>query len=267
MSNFQDKVKKHFEIYETDEITSEVKYGVWRKETRNAHILQKDKESLNLLPTFRESILQMMERERVKPHMYFHHLNSSQAMCLNFFYPLIKERLRIILDAIDNTVEWGDIEKGVFEKKSDDEIELNRQFSGFGEPTNFDFYIKTTNGYEISFEIKYTEQEFATAKKEEGEFKATYDNKFEAYKSIMPECIKENTEKIDFLNHYQLMRNLLFLKNEKRYVVFLIPEDNQPVYNSAKSTTNWIREEMQSHVKVFGWKELFDVVAKAIAED
>ena len=67
------------------------------------------------------------------------HLNASQAMCINFFYPLI--------------------EKGVAGK------------------TNFDFYMKLGFEVNIYFEIKYTETSFGNAKhdsKYKNKFYSTY---------------------------------------------------------------------------------------------
>lgn len=90
---FQDKVKIHMSQYTTSEINDEVKGGEFRGK-RYSHILDKEKdadnEKLNILPEFRCEIYQDVMC-KIKKHMYFHHLNSSQAMCINFFYPLVKQ--------------------------------------------------------------------------------------------------------------------------------------------------------------------------------
>ncbi|KAA6313342.1 hypothetical protein EZS27_035872, partial [termite gut metagenome] len=59
------------------------------------HIFPRICGNLNLLETYRDDFLKS-DLSKINFHRYFHHLNSSQAMCINFFYPLIKEEKRLI---------------------------------------------------------------------------------------------------------------------------------------------------------------------------
>jgi len=64
------------------------------------HILpladKKYKNKANIIEYYRDDFYKS-ELSKIKYHKYFHHLNSSQAMCINFFYPLIKkEQLNIV---------------------------------------------------------------------------------------------------------------------------------------------------------------------------
>lgn len=256
---YQDLVKKHMASYTTSEINDAVKGGEFRGKNY-PHILKKQNERLNILPQYREEIFEGVMKN-IKPHMYFHHLNSSQAMCINFFYPLVKNNLMSVkLGEINPKGNWGDMSVCNFEKLSDDELALKKSCPGFGEPTNFDFYLETLNGYEVSFEIKYTEAEFGKAEKEKGVFCSKYNPKYEAYQSMMKPWIIKNRDKTDFLNNYQLMRNLLFLQDSKRYVVFLIPKDNKKVAKQAEATKDWISDEMRDHVVVLHWEDLLPIV-------
>lgn len=190
---YQDTVKAHMANYTTSEITNAVKGGLYSGKAY-PHILKAANDNLNIMPKFREEIKKEVIDEKaphkIKKHMYFHHLNSSQAMCINFFYPLIKENMMSSILSLINPYEtWGNVTGWAFEKKSEDEEQLKEQlknkFPGFGEPTNFDFYIETDKGIKVSFEIKYTEAEFGMAEKKDGSFEDKYDDKFGAYQTIM----------------------------------------------------------------------------------
>lgn len=64
------------------------KNGVWIGRygpVEKAHILPKEKYKLNLLDDVREAFFDS-EQGEVPLHRYFHHLNSSQAMCINLFF-------------------------------------------------------------------------------------------------------------------------------------------------------------------------------------
>ena len=141
-------------------------------------------------------------------------------MCINFFYPLIKENL---LESILNVMGIkGEINYNsndiCFEKGSKLETNAKRK-------TNFDFYIKLTSGIKIYFEIKYTENEFGKAKHDE-----EHKNKFnDIYMPLIKNnpAIKESFKTEDkFLNNYQIMRNIAHV-SEDSYVIFIYPKENQ----------------------------------------
>lgn len=164
--------------------------------------------------------------------------------------------MNLILSMINPNKNWGAVKCWAFEKKSDEEEDLEKKYPYFGEPTNFDFYIETNKGFKVSFEIKYTEAEFGMAEKKDGQFLKTYDDKFNAYQSLRKEWIVGNTCKNDFLTNYQLMRNILFLQDEKRYAVFLIPQGNTKVYEQAKQTKNWVTGGMEEHISILFWEDV-----------
>lgn len=114
------------------------------------HILPEGYKFANFLPPYRDTFLQSKEYPDIKLHPGFHHLNSSQVMCINFFYPLMKvnllEKLLPAFHLPEQPVlrcdlEWKD--------------ELVRE-----EGTNFDFFMQLADGKKLLFEVKYTEAEF-----------------------------------------------------------------------------------------------------------
>jgi len=187
LHDFQTKVKEHLGEYKRSilNISEDGIYNYKNKEIRYEYILHKDKYKLNIIEKYRSSFFHSDYYKRITLHKYFHHLNSSQAMCINFFYPLIEENLlKSILNimGIEGEINYNhnDI---CFEKVS--KIETN-----VGRKINFDFYMKLDSGIKIYFEIKYTENGFGKIKKDK-EHKVYKDHKKKFYDIYMP-LIKNN---------------------------------------------------------------------------
>jgi len=268
MGVFQDKVKAHMEEYngQNNELVDK-KGGAWKGKGSFAHILRDSQNDwmFNLLLPYREvgSLVQDIRKGVIKKHMYAHHLNSSQMMCMNFFYPLmIEDRLDIILKAINSKIKWGK-PVALFEFNSPMEVgkaaELNKE-KLFGEPTNFDFFITTSNGYRVYFEIKYTEAEFGAPEKKNNSYPQKYYDKFEVYKSLIPSCFKDEYKANAnyFLDHYQLMRNLIHLQSSNDFVVYLVPGEN-PIISEAEEIKN-VLNSLQDNCKVVKWEDIIIVV-------
>lgn len=225
----------------------DVENGSWRNsENIYPHILPKDKRELNLLPKYRDYLSDYMKtNDKLKPHIYFHHLNSSQAMCLNFFYPLMKEKeLEIILNAIGFKNERVNYDSVCFEKKSIIEKTYRATF--------FDFYMETTLGKKIYFEIKYTEQQFGKAKSDK-----LHSNKFDnVYKNNLGSISNRYSNKKDFLENYQIMRNLICI-SENSYVVFIYPNGNRKIKTQAEfAKNNFLKNNYDNNLINLTWENL-----------
>lgn len=157
-----DKLKKHLEGYKVNNLGIEEK-GIYihkGKRLLMGHILPKDKSHLNILNPYQKQFYES-EYVEIKFHKYFHHLNSSQALCINLFFPLIAESMLAVVTALLGLGKES-VTKACFEKESDlENVNANER------RTNFDFYIELESGCSIFFEIKYTENEFGSAKKDE----------------------------------------------------------------------------------------------------
>jgi len=258
LRDFTTKVKEHLGEYKRDilNISEDGIYNYKNKEIPYEYILHKDKYRFNIIEKYRNYFFQSDYYKSIKLHKYFHHLNSSQAMCINFFYPLIKENL---LESILNVMGIeGDINYNpndiCFEKVS--KIETNA-----GRKTNFDFYMKLDSDIKIYFEIKYTENGFGKVKKEK-EHKVYKDHKKKFYDIYMPliknnPAIKEGFKTEEkFLNNYQVMRNIAHISKES-YVVFIYPKENKGISKAALSAREEIIEKgWESHFILFTWEDL-----------
>lgn len=205
------------------------------KEIPEKHILPKDKYRLNIIKEYRDEFFNS-EYKDIKFHKYFHHLNSSQAMCINLFYPLIKENyLGLILDIIGLQSEnISEINYAEFEKKSDLE-------DGARLKTNFDFYIELKSGIKIYFEIKYTENGFGKVE-HNPKYKDKFNNIYKV-KLAANTAIKETFKSEEyFLDNYQIMRNIVHINNDS-YVVFLYPQENSNIRKQALITRKEVIED------------------------
>ena len=250
--NYQKKIKTHLRNYKL-KYFSTVADGKWRNSKKDyPHILPKEKEQLNLLPEYRNSLSDYIEKEKKKnglrTHTYFHHLNSSQAMCLNFFYPLLKEKeLDIILKAIGLENEEVEYSQACFEKESKVE-KIGKNYRA----TNFDFYIKTKTKKRIYFEIKYTEQAFGKVKPDN-----FHSDKFEkVYINNLDSIEKEYSNKKAFLENYQILRNLICI-SENSYVVFLFPNGNKKIKSQAElAKKEFLKDNLKGNLINLTWEDL-----------
>jgi len=189
---------------------------------RYGHILPARLEKLNIIEHYRDDFFNS-GYAAIKNHECFHHLNSSQALCINLFFPLIAEgRMDLYLELLN--LPMVEIVNPAFEFESDIE-------QGGRRKTNFDLYFEILRQLRIYFEIKYTEQVFGSAKNDQShrdKFEKTYlplliDNPFirEEYKELAP-----------FLENYQILRNLVHIRDDSM-VVFLYPRANKEIHKQA----------------------------------
>lgn len=249
MGNFINKVKAHLGKYKenTLKISEDGVFIHNGKKYEYDHIIPKDRYQLNILEKYRTDFFDSSYSKNITLHRYFHHLNSSQAMCINFFYPLINEKLLEKILEVLNVKGSVNYDEVCFEKESELERSSERK-------TNFDFYIKLVSGINLFFEIKYTENGFGKPKHD-----AEHKNKFKnTYKPLLdknPAIKKEFKNESTFLNNYQIMRNLLNINNDS-YVIFIYPKDNNPVDKEAFEAKQMINDSWQNHFILLTWEEI-----------
>lgn len=256
---YQNKVKDHLSKYKKVALKIEEK-GAFNHQGRELyydHILPKRHKELNILEPYRDSFYDSLY-SNITFHKYFHHLNSSQALCINLFYPLIVEgRLDLVLKILD-LLEM-DITHAQFEFESD--LENND-----GRKTNFDFYMKVLGSIRIYIELKYTEQKFGSAKNNQ----AHVDKYLETYLPLLRDnrFIKDEFKTMEhFLGNYQIMRNLAHL-GESDYVVFLYPEANRTIHEHAKRAFDEIlTEEGTGRLKLVSLVEIVEYLFDHMSGD
>ena len=221
--SFRNLVYEHLAQYKVN-ILGVQEDGLFHYRGRNIpkpHILPIAHRELNVLEKYR-ALFFSSNYANLKLHQFFHHLNSSQALCINLFYPLIAENaLGLFLQFL--RIEPGVDLRAIFEKKSDIEAAARR--------TSFDFHIKHATASNIFVEVKYTEHGFGQAKnddKHRTKFRKTYLPLVEKSSFITHRCHEEAF----FLSHYQVLRNLVHI-SDTAHVVLLFPSANAAVAEEA----------------------------------
>lgn len=192
------------------------------REHRKGHILPKDSERRNLLEPYGNAFF-LSVHGQVKLHQFFHHLNSSQALCFNLFYPLLAEgELALLAQSVGSTIQPPF--KPTFEKESELENAKRR--------TSFDFHIRDEGHREVFVEVKYTEDGFGGAKNDEehqDKFRKTYAPLLQQNEYLKKEC----KDRDFFLKNYQILRNMVHITPHSE-VRFLIPRANTKVAKQAE---------------------------------
>ena len=193
-------------------------------------------------------------------HMLANHLTSSQMLCYNFFRlflpedicndreieitPELREWLKSLSEKLPDVSEFA---KCKFEYKVDDE-----------EGTSFDFCIHDDTS-KILFEIKYTEDGFGKAVKDE-RHRLKFEN---VYSELLKQqdTVRKNVGFCDFLNDYQLFRNAI-RTGKNTYAVIIYPQENI----SCERELNEFREKWLEHnERIVGmtWEEVFSKSEKS----
>lgn len=254
---YRKTVIAHLEKYK-NENHKDIPNGIYRGNSRD-HIFQKNFQENNLLEIYRSDLLESELYNIQKLHTYFNHLNSSQAMCFNFFYPLYHERkLELLLNFLEMPNEKVNYKSICFEKDGiDGDYSINRR------PTSFDFYLKTETGKEIFFEIKYTEAGFGKAKDDH-----EHQTKFAEVYSKYLHCLNSKFHsRTMFFENYQICRNLIHI-SENSYVVFLHPSKNKSICKGAeKAKSEIVIDKYSNHFYPVTWEELSEFVMKSVQEE
>ena len=254
---YQNEIKDWLSVYKTTHFKG-LKNGIWkRNKIQYPHILPVENWFDNFLPKYKAGLTDYTREKKIKKHSDFHHLNSSQAMCLNMFYPLIKEKkLDLLVKFLKLDNDSVDYDSICFEKESIIDKEKNYR------PTSFDFYFRTNNGKEIHFEIKYTEEKFGNAKRDQAHF-----DKYESvYKKHCSAIDSKYCNCDNFLNSYQLMRNVIHISNNS-YVVFIFPVNNEKIKQQAEFAMSvLVKSDFQQHVLNLTWEHLLGYIDSNILD-
>jgi len=254
--NYQNDTKENLIQYKKDVLNVSEKgiNGNDGQKRLYEHILPARLEKLNIIGHYRDDFFNS-EYAAIDYHDCFHHLNSSQALCINLFFPLIAEgRMDLFLELLN--LPEGEIVNPVFEFESDIE-------QGGSRKTNFDFYFEILRQLRIYFELKYTEQAFGSARNDQrhrDKFKKTYlplliNNPFirEEYKEMVP-----------FLENYQILRNLIHIRDDS-IVVFLYPEANREIHEQALlAVDEMVTDRGRGKLKILSLEETVHHINKGL---
>jgi hypothetical protein len=241
---FQRRAKRWLSTYKRDVLGVE-EDGIWlRNRKRYPHILPQEKYQLNILLSFRDEFWKWFPSQRIQLHSDFHHLNSSQAVCFNLFFPMLTgdgQGLAALLSAMDVV--------GLPKAGASFEYEPYPD-----EGTCIDFSVPLQSGARINFEIKYTESEFGSAKADEAhleKFNRTYQSRLAGRFEESFCCAAR------FLEHYQIARNIWQLDEAAGdTAVFLFPKANTCLRREEETIRTCAVEPFRSRIRILYLEDL-----------
>lgn len=215
------------------------------------------------------------------------HLNSSQAMCISFFIKFFEnpeyEHLFLKLlsrfgIAVDNSL----ITDAIFEYEPDRD-----------EGTNFDFFLKLSDGRNISWEVKFTEVEFGRISYDISKLKKYCCKWQDTYIPLLRKCAYFNSNRIDdgchcclnvrksiyecikfpkfssyeFYQHYQIHRNIAYAESIIDYVLFLSPRENYHLNNDRAYIDKFAQDHSTSNIKNIYWEDLLDSTLDVVSNN
>lgn len=212
-------------------VTEQGTYNYKGKSKSYSHILPKEEADKNII----DSALKL-DFNNVKKHALFNHLNSSQALCLNLFGPLVADRLDLL-----NPLLGFDVKDCV-----------NSQFEFVDDlihdSSNFDFFIETKKHERLYFEIKYTESSIHTtcrAKDADARYRRLYSKPMEIILKNK-NCIPMNV----FCKQYQLWRNICHVAYDHCDVFFVFPEFREKLKVQVEEAKKLLKPEYQNRVHI-----------------
>ena len=185
-----------------------------------------------------------------KIQRFAHHLNSSQVLCFNFFRPMVKDNHtpeQTLIELLKGQgIAISENAKCCFEY--DDYTEYNE------EGTEFDFYISDEE-IQVYFEIKYTEDGFGGAKKDDSH----RDKYVNTYCKMLNDCKCLKNPKVtfeEFCKNYQLYRNVLRITSKSKYAIFVAARGNTTTDKQLKNFMKNINESYKKNVIALYWEDL-----------
>jgi len=213
---YRERLLKNLAQYKT-EVLAVTDDGIWHNNGKPyPHILPEERRELNIIADIRE---QFWAAPRIgghgKLHRDFHHLNSSQAMCFNFFYPflgMVGANPDVLLELLGYP--GASVESWEFEHVPDTT-----------EKTNFDFCLKLAGGPRLLFEVKLSESGFgagARNERREAKLESVYAPALRG--KVRPEYLEPER----FFHYYQLLRNISYVQSDGSAVLYLVAPRANP---------------------------------------
>ena len=209
-------------------------------------------EKYNLLPEGTRKIIFDGFIPANKIHRFAHHLNSSQVLCFNFFRPMVKEDYTLEQKLIELLKEQG--------IAISENAKCCFEYDGYTdykeEGTEFDFYISDEE-IQVFFEIKYTENGFGGATKDD-----SHREKFiNTYCNMLKDCQCLKNQKVtfeEFCKNYQLYRNVLRLTKRNHYSIFITSKGNMTTNKQLDEFLKNINEPYRKNVIALYWEDLIE---------
>ncbi len=259
---YQDRLNEHLANYKQTVLGISAA-GTWlnpktKQKIPYDHILPEGSRNKNIVAAFREQFWNDFEHwaelephHVVKLHKFFAHLNSSQALCFNLFYPLIADH-DWCLTFISKVLEMpGEVPKKQWFEWIED----------LEEETNYDFFIEMQSGKKVFFEVKLSEMGFGTAKTDERHLKKLakiYEPKLSLL--VDPKWLEPQM----FCARYQLLRNMCHLGDKDHTLFLVVPRANESLQPALKELPEITAGALKGRVRVLYLEDVLERVNEVL---
>lgn len=247
--NYQERLRAHLVKYKF-RVLGVLASAAWKGPRTGAvaeqpHILPAEHMRLNVLAPFRERFWEQFDRGEQRPlHRDFAHLNSSQAMCFNLFYPLVADRA------------WAAaFVQGVLGIKDPPRTLAFQYVEDPEEGTHFDFFLHLESGAKIYFETKLAELGFGTIDLLPRERTAL----LQRYTPRLSGLVDAKWLEPDaFFRRYQLLRTLACLAEPKSLLYLVVPRANESLAQALRILPEVTAGALQDRVRVLYLEDALD---------
>ncbi len=251
--DFRTKIITHMNQYKKKVLNLNDEMRINHREY--GHILNDKDYERNFSSLVRDKLVDSKFLKLIKWNRFSHHLNSSQVMTVNFFYPLIRYReleAFLTLAGIEDEIIY-DVEHLQFLKVSEKE-------KSEGKKTFFDFYMKLKSGREVFVETRYTEGAYGRANDQ------SHHAKFiKTYEPLLKDSVflkEEYKNEEFFLNNYNFMRGLVNM-DENSILIVLYPRENWAIREKVLfAKEQLVKENMQEHFIPVIWEDVLEAMMK-----
>ena len=229
--------------------------GKWNNNPYD-HILQNEKDNLLLSYGYNQVLEKEYEKHKRDGNIHegFSNLNSSQAFAFNFFSPMIEEA--------DNGCNLFSILL-----KEDLELPIKYEFEKVlpADNTQLDFYL--TSGQErYTFEVKYTENAFGDAEKDE-RHQIKYNNYYREKLDSIISVFNADDFETQFFEEYQLWRNLCGLCTENTTVCFVFHKYRTDLEEKIENAKKLLKtDELRRRIKIIKVDTFVEDILKSGSE-
>lgn len=249
--NYQERLRSHLVKYKF-RVLGVLGNGAWKGArtgtvAEHPHILPAEHLRLNILAPYRDRFWAEFDGGERRPlHRDFAHLNSSQAMCFNLFYPLVADRAWAAA-FFQGVLGIQEAPRALaFEYVEDPE-----------EHTHFDFFAELESGSRVYFEARLSELGFGTVDllpRERSQLLQRYAPR------LAGRVDARWLEPDAFFRRYQLLRSLAYLDRPDNVLYLVVPRDNRPLQQALEILPQITAGPLQDRVRVLYLEEALERV-------
>jgi hypothetical protein len=257
MTAYDEKVRSHLATYKEQRLGVRAPGVHLRTGRAYRHILPLELRQLNIFESIRADFFEYLSAHCGTLHLHrdFHHVNSSQALAFNLFFPYFRDEpgAGLLLAALGPKAPLA-IKEFHFEYVPD-----------ASEATNVDVAWRMSDDTWTFCEVKLSERGFGKAKRDERHLR-----KLETtYRPRLQDLVESAfLEPARFFEHYQILRNISLLSTHAgSSVLFLLPKANERLVPALERVMGSLADSVRSRVHVTFLEEVIDRLEGAQPED